>query len=442
MSVGRKALGVFASNLVTLVLSFGNSIFLTRTLGVVGRGEFAIFAASFGVLTLLLGLGLDVSLRYYVARDEVPRERILTSVVLLAFAAGALLLGVAHANHLLFDNEIFLPATRQSLRYEATLAGVVVASLVYGNIAAVFAGTRSFRTLNLSSIGLSAVSVAAFGSLLWMKSAGLWAVDSGDVFLTYLGLQLFNALLLVGLAYREMGVRPTLALLDGPLLRKLVGYGGVAYLASLAQFLNYRVDVWIVQHFSGSAALGLYALAANLAMMLWMLPRALSTVLLPAMAAGDEGAGFTQTARLGRLSLVATALLGLPLALTVPWWVTLLYGSDFRAASGPFVLLLIGCVPFTLCVIHAAALAGAGRPAVNLRASLAGLVVTVALDLALIPRYGIEGAAVASSASYLVTTLWVLNAFSQVGKVPLTACIVPRTDDIPYLRDGLKSVLR
>ena len=66
----------------------------------------------------------------------------------------------------------------------------------------------------------------------------------------------------------------------------MVRYGSLAYLAMLLQFLNYRVDYWIVQHFRGDEALGLYSLASSLAMMLWMLPRAAASVLLPATAAG------------------------------------------------------------------------------------------------------------------------------------------------------------
>ena len=193
MRVGRSALGVFASNLFNLVLSFGNSILLTRTLGVVGRGEFAVFSASFGILSLLMGLGLDVSLRYFVAKEEVPRERILSTLMVFAGLSGVLLLAVVHANHALFQNEIFLPSTRQGVRFELTLVGVVVANMIYGNIASVFAGSRSFKTLNVASVGFSAVSLALYGALLWAKASGRWTVDSGDVFVAYLALQLFNA---------------------------------------------------------------------------------------------------------------------------------------------------------------------------------------------------------------------------------------------------------
>lgn len=442
MSIGRSSLGVFGTNLLNLVLSIGNSIFLTRTLGVEGRGEFAVFSASIGILSLVLGLGLDVSLRYYVARDQVPRDRILSSLVLYALATGALLLGAVHLNHALFDNEIFLPAGKQGLGFEVTLVGVVVVNMVYANVSSVFAGTRAFRPLNVATIAFAGVSMAAYAALLWAKSSSTWAVSTGDVFVAYLGLQASYAVAMVFLAARRLGVRLSPRLLDGELVRAMLTYAGLAWISNLAQFLNYRVDIWIVQYFAGSTALGLYSLAASLAGMLWLLPRALSTVLLPATAAGDEGAGLAETARLGRLALAGTVAVAIPMGLLAPWWITLMYGDAFTAAAKPLVLLLLGSAPFSLCVVQAGVLAGMNRQKVNLGASVAGLVVTVVLDILLIPPYGIAGAAVASSASYLVTTVVVLRSFARLGSMSSLKCTVVQRGDLLYVRDGLKSLLR
>src|SRR5262249_23504828 len=151
-----------------------------------------------------------------------------------------------------------------------------------------------------------------------------------------LALALFNAAILAWLAYQILGVRPTLAPLDWGLLGEMLRYGGLAYAANLVQFLNYRLDIWILQYFSGSAALGLYSLAANLAMMLWILPRSMSTALLPAMAAGDSEASFEQAARLGRLVLLASAMVSVPAALLAGQWIEFFYGREFVGAAKAF----------------------------------------------------------------------------------------------------------
>ena len=67
---------------------------------------------------------------------------------------------------------------------------------------------------------------------------------------------------------------------------------------------------------------------------------------------------------------------------------------------------------------------------------------TIILDFMLIPKYGIGGAALASSASYLVTTAYVTISFARIGSLPLKATILPVPDDFRYLASGLKSFLR
>lgn len=440
MRIGRSVLGVLATNLLNLVLSLGNSIFLTRTLGPVGKGEFAVFVASSGVLSLLLGLGLNTSLRYYVAKRKVPLEKILTSLVAYVFLVGIFVFVVASWNRTLLVNEILLPRSKQNTTFELALALVVMANLFYANVASVFAGRQSFRMVNLASVGYMALSLVGYASLYGAQQSGLLAIGSDEVFLLYLLLTVLNGVLLGALAYRVLGVAPSRGLLDRGLILGMLRYGSMAWVAQVTQFLNYRIDIWIVQHLCGAAALGLYSLAGNLAMMLWTLPRATSTVLMPATAADHSDAG--QAARLSRLVFLTTGFVAFPAALTAREWLRVLYGSAFADASVPLVVLLVGCVPFSVSVILAGSLTGSNRLDVNLLASGVGLVVTVALDLILIPGFGIVGAAVASSASYVTTSVLVALAFSRIHSVPLWSCFVPAGGDLQYVLGGLKGILR
>jgi O-antigen/teichoic acid export membrane protein len=442
MRLGRSAVGVLGTNLLNVVLSVGNSIFLTRVLGVAGRGEFAIFSASFGVLSLLLGLGLNESIRYFTAQGKIERERILTSLVLYMAVAGLFVFALAHLNHRVFRNELFLPQSKQTVPFELLLAGVVMVNLFYSTVSSVFAGHRSFKVLNGVTLGSAALSLLTYGSLFWANEAGRQGVTTGFVFVTYSLLTVVAAVAVGAMAYHSLGVRFTWKLADTGLLRAMMRYTAVSYFATLAQFMNYRADYWIVQHFCGAASLGLYSLASGLAMMLWIIPRSAATVLGPAMAAGDAGATFEQAARLGRLVFLGSVMLAVLAAVFGAAWIGLLYGTAFAPAAGPFAVLLLGCVPFTLCVVQAAALGAVDRQEANLAAACVGLVVTVILDVLLIPRFGILGAAAASAISYLATTAVVLRAFTRTGSFPVSACVLPERGDLRYVIDGLKNLLR
>jgi O-antigen/teichoic acid export membrane protein len=442
MRLGRNAVGVFGTNLLNIVLSVGNSVFLTRVLGVVGKGEFAIFSASFGVLGLLLGLGLNESIRYFVPQGRVERRRILTSLVICAAAAGLVAFLLVHFNHRFFRNELFLPQSTQALPFELLLAALVMVNLFYSTVSSVFAGYRSFVVLNGLTLGSAALSLLAYSSLYWINATTSLRVTTGMVFVTHSLLALAAAVAAGVMAYRVLGVRFSRRLADPDLLRAMLRYASVSYFATLAQFLNYRVDYWIVQHFRGAAALGLYSLGSGLAMMLWILPRSAATVLGPAMAAKDAGATLEQAARIGRLVFFGSVVLAVLLAAFGATWIGFLYGAAFTPSAGPFAVLLLGCAPFTLCVVQASALSALDRQGVNLAASSVGLVVTVILDVLLIPRFGILGAAAASAISYLATTAVVLGAFTRAGSLSISACILPERGDLRYVLDGLKNLLR
>jgi O-antigen/teichoic acid export membrane protein len=97
------------------------------------------------------------------------------------------------------------------------------------------------------------------------------------------------------------------------------------------------------------------------------------------------------------------AALAVPVAVAAPVLLPLLYGPAFRAAIVPTWILLVGMAGGAVYGVLTAFLSGIGRPGLTSIAQGAGLAVTVALDLTLIPHLGIVGASIASTLSYLTT---------------------------------------
>jgi len=433
---------VFLSNLLSLVLTIGTSIFLTRALGVQGRGEFALFTASAGVLALFLGWGLDSAIRYFVAQKKLDFSAIAASLGAYLAVLGPVLLLLVHSNDTLLNNELLIPSSIQSTSVEVLLVGMVLANIGFSGVSSMLAGTMDFKPLNILSVALSFTSFVTYAAFWLVRELGWFEVDTRLILVAHLTLAVANLITLGLIVRRRLGIRLPSPLVERATLLRMVRYGSLAYLGTLLQFLNYRVDYWIVQHFRGEEALGLYSLASSLAMMLWMLPRAAASVLLPATAAGDVGATAAHAARMSRVSVGVGAALMVPLVPFAAWWIGLLYGEDFAGSATPFVILLTGCIPFIATIVLASSLAGINRLDVNLRASGAGLIVTVVLDILLIPKWGLEGAAVASATSYLVTTGIVVTSFSRMHDIPIRAYLVPNRSDFGYVADGFRRVLR
>lgn len=184
----------------------------------------------------------------------------------------------------------------------------------------------------------------------------------------------------------------------------------------MLQFFNYRLDAFIVNVFLGAAAVGIYGAAVSLAEMLWYLPNAVSFVIFPKAAAATAEEMNRFTPRVFRLTLALTAAGAVALALLGGLLIRLIYGPAFAAAYLPLLVLLPGVVLLGGGKVLSNEMAGRGLVHYNSIISGLALILTVALDLLLIPRLGLSGAALASTAAYTVTFFIALLFYRSVSR--------------------------
>jgi O-antigen/teichoic acid export membrane protein len=219
------------------------------------------------------------------------------------------------------------------------------------------------------------------------------------------------------------------------LARHVAAYGFRAQLGSIALLLNARLDFALVGAMVGPASLGIYAVASRYAELLRLPSLAMNYVLYPDYAR-DGGAVAADKARamLPGIGWVPAAL-AVPMALAAPLVLPLFYGPAFKEAVLPACVLLIGLAGGGVVGVISAYLQGAGRPGLYSAAVGAGLPVTVALDLLLIPHFGVMGAAVASTAAYVTTTGVLVACFRVVtraeGRAARAAGAVESKAEVP-----------
>jgi O-antigen/teichoic acid export membrane protein len=185
------------------------------------------------------------------------------------------------------------------------------------------------------------------------------------------------------------------------LLRESIAFGARAWAGSLAYLLNARVDQIIVGVIATEATLGVYAVAVNASEILYLLPTAVASALLPAIARTPEHQRARRTLAIFRVVAMFT-LAGAGLALLAgPLLVPLVFGSAYHASVTPLLLLLPSALGFAASTVFSNALLASAQPARSSAGPLVSLVVGVALDFALVPRYGASGAAAAASAALL-----------------------------------------
>ena len=149
---------------------------------------------------------------------------------------------------------------------------------------------------------------------------------------------------------------------DSSALRSVLKYGLKADVGNMVHVVSFRFDNLLVNATAGNAALGAYAVATRAAEFLFVLPYAVSLVVLPRVARQRTHSDLGVTPWLSMRVLVASTVVAAAMAFTGQRLFTLVYGGRYGSVYPPFLLLLAGVVLFGWANILMNDVAGRGRP--------------------------------------------------------------------------------
>ncbi len=154
--------------------------------------------------------------------------------------------------------------------------------------------------------------------------------------------------------------------------------------------LYFRIDVFLVQHWSGTESVALYNAVFRLVEALRLFPAAVLAVTLPALCRAHD---LRPLARMS-IPLVAFAVATTAvLWIAAGWLIPLIYGARYAAAVPAFRVLLLSFPLLSLNYALTHQLVGWDRQRTYAALCGAALAVNVALNARLIPAWSIEGAA-------------------------------------------------
>lgn len=427
MSLVRAALGNVGSTLASTALLLLTGILTARVLGPEGKGNYAFAMLVPHLAVNVSMLGLTTALVFFVARDRRQAGSALgTSLaVVLAVAGtctGALLLLARSLNSgnsptaLLSVTAWAIPALAGYGLCRHALLGLERMSGVY----VLNALDKAILLALLLAATLAGRGALANFCLLYSISAGV-----GFALALALTLPALGGRLRVSRSYAGSSLR----------------YGLRSHLGWLAEILNYRLDMLIVQLLGGAVTLGFYSVAVSIAETLWLIPNCVSVVLLPHLVArGAKGSVSTPLVcrallLMSLLGGVGLAVLGLPLVVG-------LYGQAFEPAFAPLALLLPGVALYSIVRPLGADFAARGKPGLASAAAGVSLLLTVVLDVSLIPAFGAEGAAAASTLAYAARAVLMVYLYTRLAGVPARAVLLPRLGDAGTIWSSLVRALR
>jgi O-antigen/teichoic acid export membrane protein len=376
----------------------------SRLLAPEGRGEFVVVVLGATIVSRLLGqLGLAVTSR----RDDeaLPEGELVRRALALGVALGAAgtaaMVGLAVASG------------QVSLSLALVGAPALIPNVLWQTLSGVLLGQGRIRLWNVIQLLAPVLSLVLLLVLVAALDLGTHGAVAG-----WAAAQGLTAVISLAAA-RDLWLPARMPKLDGPARRIAVlalGMGAV----QIVNLVSYRAELFVLGRESGVSAVGVYSVAMQSVESMWLVPQAIATaVTAPVVGAAGERAAARIVAGAAVRALALAALVAGAVGAAAPFVVPAIFGDDFDAAVRPLELLLPGVVayaPVTVLVVYLSV--RREQPRLSLAVSVAGMLVTVAGALVLVPSHGASGAAVGSSAGYVVggALAWIL--FAHLARRP------------------------
>lgn len=405
---------IFGGKVVVMLIGILSTPIIARLLGSDGYGAYASILAVFGLTQILMSSGISSASQAYFSRSRGPEWvdqvwgflfRVAGAFALLAGAAFAAFAYFGLAAHFFgpdFTNYFYLLAVYAVALQYSTYVRRVLMGLQLEKfsepLTVIKRGTFAVVAVALAyfGYGVGGVLIGHIVSCILIFTVGLWFLR--------------NHVNLSSVARRTPNDFPSRDLLTYNLQSTVV----VLFFSSL-----YHVDVLMLQGFVSESQIGIYKAALVLVEFLWLVPQSVQWALIQRVSdywEYDELSEISAVAtRATQYVSLLTILLALGLAALADTVVPLYYGREYSEAVTPLLILL----PGTAALAIGRPLFGITKASEKLRPLIAATGFTAGLNLilnaVLIPQYGVNGAAAASTAGYaalpvsMVVCAWYLN---------------------------------
>jgi O-antigen/teichoic acid export membrane protein len=394
-TIVKNAVWLSGATLVTRVIRAGLVILAARMLGVEGYGVFS-YAMSFAAfLSLLSDVGITGYLTREISRDAEKRSSLVSTAIIVKVVMAVVTFGLTVGAQTLFVKvegvEALIP-----------LAAMLVFFDTMRLFAFGFSRARNKMEIEGIFIFVTEVAIASLALIFFIPNPSPFVLSAAYVAGSAIGTVL--TYLVIRNYLRDLMARPRVSdvkqILAGSLPFAMAGVFGA---------LMINIDTVILGFFTGARDLGLYAAAQRPAQLLYVLPGLIATSVFPLLSrfAGKDD---ESSKKIIEYASVSVLLVALPITvggiLLGPQLMQLFFGSEYLEATLCFQLLLT-----TVLFVYPGTVIGNALFSYNMQRKLvyttaAGAIINVVLDLILIPRYGINGSAVATICSQVVTNGW------------------------------------
>lgn len=375
------------SNIIVHVLSislgFVSSILIARGLGPTNQGQFSFFVLVFGIIATYGHFGFTTSISYFMKKSKFNENDVINSnisIILLLSIFYFIILIIMR--NIIFTNNILSLLCIWTIYYFSLLLSTMLMNIYVANENIYIYN----RYLNFNVL----LKIILISFLYFTNNISVISVS-----IVYALLEFIKLIMMInGLKIKYK------FLIKKQIFIEELKYGIPLYLSGLFLYLNYRADQFMIKYFIDNTALGIYALSVTLAELAKMVPDSVVSAFTGKLYNCCENEKRNIVTMTIKLSFYVTLIISL-IGICCKPLIGLLYGTDYLPAGLSMIILLIGIPFLSIGKVSSVYFYTNGKTKMHMYIALLVLIINLVLNYFLIPIYGIYGAALTSTISYI-----------------------------------------
>jgi len=428
----RDTINTIVIKFLSFVLLFVASILISN-MGQAVKGEIAILFLVADLIRMVTYMGVEVALVYYLRKGTFDYDAITrnlnSALPILHIFWTALLLPLSYWLH---GMGIF-----GNIRFVFIASCFVIAPLLglYNLQIAILNGAGEIRKGNRVSLFMVAAYLICLMAALYTEFSETW-----EVIAAYCCALFASFLMGVAINWNKSRSRRGFEFRTDVVI-DLASWGIKSQIGALLRRASYRLGLFLTNLFVSLFAAGVYSVALNWSDLLTIIPLTLYYVLFPHASGREREQSINLINRVSRLSVILLAATVVFVCICFPIAERIIYNPDYSDAILPLFILIPGAAAVGTFNILMGGTDALGKPIFGTYASIASLLSTVFLNIILIPRFGIIGAAVSTSLTGLVMFGVISTAYRRISGSSWNEILIPRKADISFAIDAFKRVV-
>lgn len=422
---------VYVGLFLELLIAFVAQLLAARYLSVGDFGGLTAGTALLDLGAIVAGLGLASGLRRYFPRVQPTEKRMLALVTVVITFSTSVVLGLAVAlNAAFIAAEVFgNPNVAVSIR----IFGAVIpfSTLLNVAVSGIRGQERSVYWVIVKNIVHPIVRITL------VVGAVLYGLGQAGVAGAYAVPYVVSTAIALILLHRTLP--HSRAPFDRDLVEEVTRYSLPFTVSGISSFIYRSIDIFLVLYFLGDTATGIYGVAYAAVSFMGMFSTAFNFLGAPIASRLENDGAVDNVMRMfrsvARWLVIASVCALVPLGVFATEFVVGLYEAKYAAGGPVLAILAVGFALKNVLSIHNPILEAIGRSKTLSVNSATAAVTNLLLNVILIPRLGITGAAVATVVSFLLRDgLAAVQVYFTLGRTPLTwTALRPVVLAVPFL---------